>query len=251
MSLAQRNLLIAALTLVAAGLVGLGAGWLGEGIDETRPVDRDPGAIPVTSAGSSEGQTDGLTAPATGSRTDAADSVLSTLEVRVVDPHGAPLPEATIQASTEASKEMLQARGRALWTGVEPGAWLLEVSHPDYPTHRTRVDLKPDKSLRHIVQLDTQLPVRGRVIDRFGRTLAATNVWFLAPGERHPGAVPLGASPAVSTSTDRPLVTSCDRRGRFAIDLPEAGPWRVSLGLPGDVLAAMQRPRDLRHGDTD
>lgn len=249
MSLPQRNLLIAALTLVAAGLLGLGVGWLDRGIDETQPVDRAPGVVPMTGAPPGEAQTDSLSVPSGGSRTDAADTPLAALEVRVVDPHGAPLPQATIRATTEASGEALQARGRTFWTELEPGAWQLEVTHADYPTHRTRVFLTADQSLRHIVQLDTLLPVRGRVIDRFGRPRAATEVWFLKPGERHPSAAPPGASPAVPVSTDLPLLTVCGRRGRFEIDLPEAGPWRVSLGRAGDELAHMRRPRELHHGD--
>ncbi len=251
MSRPQRSFLIAALTLVAAALVWLGVGVLDEGRHTTPTVELDPGAIPVPGSAPPEQQATVLRASPPAPRTDAAPTPLATLEVRVIDPRGAPLPEAIIRATGAGHDNALEARGRALWTELEPGPWQLEVAHADYPTYRTRVVLGSDKPLRHIVQLDTQLALRGRVIDRFGRPRPALEIWFLRPGERHPRSSPPGAPPMVFEAVDAPLGTSSDRHGRFTIDLPVAGPWRVSLGPPGTVLAAMHEPRDLYHGGPD
>lgn len=159
-------------------------------------------------------------------------------EVRVIDPAGAPLPGARIRA-TSPDGALLEASGRARWEGTAAGEWRLVVEHADFPTFDGAVRVEAGRSNREIVRLDREISVAGRVIDRFGSPRAGERLWFLRSGERHPqGSDDLGA-----------LVSAlADSRGRFRAALPQAGPWRVTVGPVGAERLAMGRPQELSHG---
>ena len=147
MSGLQRKLLLATLTLVAAGLAGLGAGLFGGGIDETRSVARERDAVSEASPIPREPENAPTASPP---RSDVAASTHGSLEVRVVDARGAPLPEAAIRATGPDGDGALEARGRVLWAELEPGPWQLEVTHPDYRPQRLVFGVS-DSDTKHIL----------------------------------------------------------------------------------------------------
>jgi len=124
---------------------------------------------------------------------------------------------------------------------VPPGVWRLTVTHPDYPTWERTIEIPPGGSKRQVVQLATEVLLRGVIEDRFGQPRTGEQVWLLRPSERHPAR----ADEARGT-----VNATAGRRGRFELIAPEAGRWKVTVGPIGEMRLSAP-PTELHHGGPD
>lgn len=156
-------------------------------------------------------------------RDDATSPTFAAWDVRAVDPSGRPLADARLVATGPGGARR-EATGRALWDDVVPGEWTLAVEHADYPRHEVAAAPSLARTLRTIVRLDHAVRLSGTVRDRHGAPKPGTRVWFLRKNEAHP----------IDGDTARARVAAiADREGAFRVELPEAGPWRASIGGVG------------------
>lgn len=148
----------------------------------------------------------------------------------VVGPRGEPLSEASITARSGNTTETAKSsKGRATFTGLEPGTWQLSVTAEGLPTWDAAVPVEGGgKETRTVVKLTNQIRVAGNVLDERGEPVGGINLWLLRENESHP------TDPASSKALIQFTSTS---DGRFQLDTEEPGRWKVSVGRAG------QKPR--------
>ena len=224
----SRPLLLA----LAAGLaaVALGLALSGGGApEEPAGLDLETSIATETPEAPAEVSTP-LVARGSADRLAAAE-----VEVVVKNPTGVRLQDAAVTLQQEGTGATLQGTGAPRFRQVAPGAWTLRVQHPEFVAHVEVLDLAPGARERIDVRLFENMPVQGRVRDRWERPLTGRFVWFLRSGETYPRNL---------RQAEKLLGGLIQANGRFKADLPAEVDLRLVVGRPG---AQLWQSPDLVH----
>ena len=159
------------------------------------------------------------------------------LQVVAVDEKGLPIMSA--QITVRGPGEDLEALGRGSWTELEEGQWTVEVSKEGFLTTVEEVDLLAGEKRQVLATLHRFVKVNGSVVDRFGAPLSNTRIWFLREGEEHPKRQMASRKLAYALTSPS---------GQFSVNLPDPGPFSLSVGGLGRVLIASEVPREFGPG---
>jgi hypothetical protein len=154
--------------------------------------------------------------------------------IHVRGPRGEPFSDASITArlgnTTETAKSV---KGRATFTGLEPGTWQLTVVGEGFPTWDASYEVKGGgEETSTIVKLTNEIRVAGNVVDQRGEPVGGVNLWLVPENGSHPIEAGLSKALIQYTSTSD---------GRFQLDTEEPGRWKVTVGRAG------QQPRFESH----
>lgn len=161
--------------------------------------------------------------------------------ILVVGQKGEPLSAARITARKGSASQAAESiKGRATFSGLEPGSWDLTVAAEGLPTWEDSVVVEGGgKETRTVVKLTNEIRVSGTVLDERGDPVGGIALWLLPEHGSHPtdAATAKGVTQFTST-TD----------GRFQLTTDQPGRYRVTVGRAG------QKPRfesdafELAHG---
>ena len=160
------------------------------------------------------------------SRERPAPESAARFEVRALAEDGQLLPGARIVLSRD-GQEVGVGTGSAIWTDVAPGPYVLEVDEEGLQGFRREVNVAPGASKRVLAKLLEEVPLQGRLTDVFGNKVAGSHVFLLRTGEVHPNS---------GLAITGMIYDVTDRDGRFDLEAPENGRFRLSVGKPGSAL---------------
>jgi len=235
MTRVQRALL---LVLGLASLAGIAVLWRAVGRADRVAEAPAPRPAPRASATSQPEAGGPVVQPMRRSDERLDDGSVGTLlEVIAVGQRGEPLPDVSIRVTGEKG-ETFESSGNLHWSEVTPGRWKVHLSHPGLLDYRTEAVVEDGHRTRVAAQLRAEIPLRGRVIDPFGRPIEQMAVWVLYPGEQHP---------ATTAEAAQRIGSASNRAGEFSLSLPREGECRFSAGVMGDPQLVSQ-PFDLHLG---
>ncbi len=168
-------------------------------------------------------------------------SGVAVVNVRALNGLGRRVGRAKIRLSNAEGMIEYTADETARFENVSPGAWTLEVTARSLLTHTQTIEVVEGEHQRYTVKLRKHLPITGTVRNRFGDPPGIMPIWFLRPGESHP---------MERTGARKLLESQVMGGGDFAIDLPKAGEYRISVGPIGKPLGTMSKSRVLHAGGT-
>lgn len=243
--------------LVLAGVGGLGYFAF---VDAPGPRRAEGPAAPGPARTTPRPTADsGATARTTpGARTELV-GLSGVWSIFVVGPKGEPLPEAEIVArpvDDRTGKLAQSARGRATFTGLDPGQWELTVTHPAYPR---RVDVYEiagqGQQTRTTVQLTHEIRLTGVVVDQRGGIVRGVPVGLLPEFDSPPteGVAANGLDkgdegPAKEQSKRAQQNATTTTDGRFKLGAPAPGRYRLSVGRQGAEPRFESEAFDLDYG---
>ncbi len=160
------------------------------------------------------------------------------LSVLVFDENGKRLPECRIHLVSPDGEEYQQI-GQADLRDCTPGEWSLTVRQKGKINHRQPVSVAASESQRVLVRMGRVIRITGSATNLFGKPPGPMAIWFLAEGETHPdqrhGVMKIAGG-------------MIDNMGKFTVDVPKPGAYRVSIGPVGEVIMASPQAYDLHGG---
>jgi hypothetical protein len=217
----QRLLLVLSL-LVAGGAV---AGALLMGGKEG--TGGPPRIEPIAGSGADRAPTPrpNLEGPSQPNRLSAEGEPAGRLEVRVLNQDGGSVP-AEVRLFGAEDQEFTVV-GSTTWQEFPVGEWELRARIEGLIAYRESFTVTDGETTRVTAQLLTAIPVRGKIVDRFGQGVGPTNVWFIRREQAYP-----------VSSTESRKIQSCtsDSRGVFKTEIDKKGFIRVAVGKPGRKL---------------
>jgi hypothetical protein len=226
-------LALAAAALAAGAVVVALSG--GEGPEEPRGLDLES-SVPAPEAPT---RPEEVSTPLV-ARGSAEGLAAAELEVIVKNPTGVRLQDAMVVLEQEGTGAVLQGTGAPRFRQVGAGAWTLRVEHPEFVSHVQVLELAAGARERLEVRLFENMPVSGRVRDRFGRPLTGRFVWFLRGGESYPRNL---------RQAEGLLGGLVQATGRFEAELPAEVDLRIVVGRPGAQLWQAPELLHLLPGD--
>lgn len=138
----------------------------------------------------------------------------ASLRGRVLDPSGAPVPDARVEALVpEVEPVRSDAAGRFALQGLPPGGVRVRAQAEGYGAGVADVPLAPGQELGHDVVLIEPTAVKGRVTDQLGAPVPDAVIWVTGPADERQG--------------------RSDAEGRFRVVGLGLGPFLVSATKAG------------------